>query len=161
MPCQISASHAHTCSGEEHLRELHSALGVAALSLTVGLTGCGSDDKKDDATNAASSAAGQTSADNATTSAAEGSGKATAAPGGVNQCTLKFKGKDAEATAVGLSCEDASGLWQKFSKKDQDMANEDVQLNGETFKCSVIGASGKHTASCFVGKKALSLNSGI
>ncbi|WP_431843926.1 hypothetical protein [Calidifontibacter indicus] len=154
------------------MKKLNMLAAVGTLALTVGLTGCSSDNSSDNSAQSSSqsSSAGSssaassasTSSDSASSSQSQetsssSSSSSAAAPGGITTCQLDRKGQQVEATVVGLSCDDATAIWNKFSGKDTDMATADVEHNGETFKCAVMAQGATTTGGCTVGAKAISI----
>lgn len=147
----------------------HNMLAVAGtLALTLGLTGCGSDSSSDSSaqsssqSSSAAASSASTSSDSASSSQSQetsssSSSSSAAAPGGITTCQLDRKGQQVDATVVGLSCDDATAIWNKFSGKDTDMATADVEHNGETFKCAVMAQGATTTGGCTVGAKAISI----
>lgn len=150
------------------MKKLNMLAVAGTLALTLGLTGCGSDSSSDSSdssaqsssqsSSAAASSAG-TSSDSASSSQSQesSSSSSAAAPGGITTCQLDRKGQHVDATVVGLSCDDATAIWNKFSGKDTDMATADVEHNGETFKCAVMAQGATTTGGCTVGAKAISI----
>lgn len=150
------------------MKKLNMLAVAGTLALTLGLTGCGSDSSSDSSaqspsqsSSAAASSAG-TSSDSASSSQSQetsssSSSSSAAAPGGITTCQLDRKGQQVDATVVGLSCDDATAIWNKFSGKDTDMATADVEHNGETFKCAVMAQGATTTGGCTVGAKAISI----
>ena len=147
------------------MKKLNMLAVAGTLALTLGLTGCGSDSSSDSSaqsssqsSSAAASSAG-TSSDSASSSQSQetSSSSSAAAPGGIATCQLDRKGQQVDATVVGLSCDDATAIWNKFSGKDTDMATADVEHNGETFKCAVMAQGATTTGGCTVGAKAISI----
>ena len=157
------------------MKKLNMLAVVGTLALTVGLTGCGSDSSSDSSAQSSSqsSSAGSssaassasTSSDSASSSQSQetssssssSSSSSAAAPGGITTCQLDRKGQQVDATVVGLSCDDATAIWNKFSGKDTDMATADVEHSGETFKCAVMAQGATTTGGCTVGAKAISI----
>ena len=147
----------------------HNMLAVAGtLALTLVLTGCGSDSSSDSSaqsssqSSSAAASSASTSSDSASSSQSQetsssSSSSSAAAPGGITTCQLDRKGQQVDATVVGLSCDDATAIWNKFSGKDTDMATADVEHNGETFKCAVMAQGATTTGGCTVGAKAISI----
>lgn len=146
------------------MKKLNRLAVLGTLALTVGLTGCGSDSKSD---SSSSTAAGSSSSSSSTSSqpsqssssSSSSSSSATggaATPGAITTCKLDRKGQQIDATVVGLSCDDATAIWNKFSGKDTDMATADVEHNGETFKCAILAQGATTTGGCTVGAKAIS-----
>lgn len=153
------------------MRKFNTLLAAGALAATFGLTACGSgDDANDSSTSAAatqqsseqgSAAAGSSAAPS------DGGGQSstsvtevvpTAAPkGGVQSCTLKRKGQDVKASVAGISCEDATAVWDKFPNKDEDMSTGNVTYKGETFMCSIMAQGATLVGGCTAGQKVISI----
>lgn len=146
------------------MKKLNMLAAVGALTLTLGLTGCGSDSKSDTSSTSSQSQSqgqsdgGQTGAAGSS-SAADTTATAQATPGGVSTCKLDRKGSQVDASVTSLTCEDATAIWNKFSGKDSDMANADVEYKGETFKCSSIAQGASVAAGCVAGAKVISITS--
>lgn len=151
------------------MKKLNALVAASALAVTIGLSGCGSDDKKSEETGAASqtsSTTPQTQSSSESTPAQSSSESPASettststggAVGGVQNCKLERKGEQLEAQAVGISCEDATQIWGKFSQKDQAIASGDVNHNGETWKCGILTQGSTVTGGCTVGQKAISI----
>lgn len=150
------------------MKKLNMLAVAGTLALTLGLTGCGSDSSSDSSaqspsqSSSAAASSASTSSDSASSSQSQetstsSSSSSAAAPGGITTCQLDRKGQQVDATVVGLSCDDATAIWNKFSGKDTDMATADVEHNGETFKCAVMAQGATTTGGCTVGAKAISI----
>ena len=149
------------------MKKLNALVAASALAVTIGLSGCGSDDKKSEETGAASqtssttpqtqSSSESTPAQSSSESPASETTSSGGAVGGVQNCKLERKGEQLEAQAVGISCEDATQIWGKFSQKDQAIASGDVNHNGETWKCGILTQGSTVTGGCTVGQKAISI----
>ena len=149
------------------MKKLNALVAASALAVTIGLSGCGSDDKKSEETGAASqtssttpqtqSSSESTPAQSSSESPASETTSSGGAVGGVQNCKLERKGEQLEAQAVGISCEDATQIWGKFSQKDQAIASGDVNHNGETWKCGILTQGSTVTGGCTAGPKAISL----
>lgn len=147
------------------MKKLNMLAVAGTLALTLGLTGCGSDDKSDSSSSTSSSsnssaaAAGGSSSAASQDSSSSSSADGAAAAGGVKTCKLDRKGQQVDASVVGLSCDDASAIWNKFSGKDSDMATATVEYNGEKFNCAVMASGATTSGACSAGTKAISLTS--
>ena len=149
------------------MKKLNALVAASALAVTIGLSGCGSDDKKSEETGAASqtssttpqtqSSSESTPAQSSSESPASETTSSGGAVGGVQNCKLERKGEQLQAQAVGISCEDATQIWGKFSQKDQAIASGDVNHNGETWKCGILTQGSTVTGGCTVGQKAISI----
>lgn len=144
------------------MKKLNMLAAIGALTITVGLTGCGSDSKSDNSSSSQSQSQSQSQtpaagSSSSTTSSQDNGGGAAA--GGVSTCKLDRKGSQVDASVTGLSCDDATAIWNKFSGKDSDLANADVEYKGETFKCSSIAQGASVAAGCVAGTKAISITS--
>ncbi|GAB3751213.1 hypothetical protein GCM10027599_09560 [Yimella radicis] len=149
------------------MKKLNALVAASALAVTIGLSGCGSDDKKSEETGAASqtssttpqtqSSSESTPAQSSSEPPASETTSSGGAVGGVQNCKLERKGEQLEAQAVGISCEDATQIWGKFSQKDQAIASGDVNHNGETWKCGILTQGSTVTGGCTAGQKAISI----
>ncbi|GAA3689215.1 hypothetical protein FB459_3031 [Yimella lutea] len=149
------------------MKKLNALVAASALAVTIGLSGCGSDDKKSEETGTTSqtssttpqtqSSSESTPAQSNSESPASETTSSDGAVGGVQNCKLERKGEQLQAQAVGISCEDATQIWGKFSQKDQAIASGDVNHNGETWKCGILTQGSTVTGGCTVGQKAISI----
>lgn len=143
------------------MKNTRSALAATALIGMFAVTGCSSDDKekaKDAATtaskaassasSAATSAGGDTSAnaDDQLASASKSLESMQSQAGG--DCKISVDGKEATTSVIGMSCDDAKGVWNAFGGKSDQAANESVEYKGEKYQCSTGEFNGKRASSC-------------
>lgn len=137
------------------MKNTRSALAATALIGMLAVTGCSSDDKekaKDAATTAskaassASSAATSANADDQLASASKSLESMQSRAGG--DCKISVDGKEATTSVIGMSCDDAKGVWNAFGGKSDQAANESVEYKGEKYQCSTGEFNGKRASSC-------------
>lgn len=137
------------------MKNTRSALAATALIGMLAVTGCSSDDKekaKDAATTAskaassASSAATSANADDQLASASKSLESMQSQAGG--DCKISVDGKEATTSVIGMSCDDAKGVWNAFGGKSDQAANESVEYKGEKYQCSTGEFNGKRASSC-------------
>lgn len=143
---------------------------TALLGCALALTGCSSDDAKNDAkkastaaTNAGASMKSSASdvsksvagdASSASESAGSDESQSGAAMPSVNAHTCDFdvSGKTTKGATTDLSCDDAKAIWAKVKEKSTT-GQEKVEFNGETYDCDIASLDGKTSASCHSGSK--------
>ncbi|QNK52798.1 hypothetical protein H7F30_00085 [Dermacoccus sp. PAMC28757] len=137
------------------MKNTRSALAATALIGMLAVAGCSSDDKekaKDAATTAskaassASSAATSANADDQLASASKSLESMQSRAGG--DCKISVDGKEATTSVIGMSCDDAKGVWNAFGGKSDQAANESVEYKGEKYQCSTGEFNGKRASSC-------------
>ena len=63
-------------------------------------------------------------------------------------CKISVDGKEATTSVIGMSCDDAKGVWNAFGGKSDQAANESVEYKGEKYQCSTGEFNGKRASSC-------------
>lgn len=135
---------------------LKTALAVTALVSSVALTGC-SDDKdknkeKESASAALSQAASQLSSQPSGSGLSDIQKQAAAAAGASKSCQLTVNGKQITGHALGMSCDDATAIWNKFPDKDKQIGNGKVDYNGTTYQCTVANTGSEPFGGCLAGQ---------
>lgn len=120
-------------------------LGVLVAAATLALSACsgGDDDAAGDASRQVQSAKSQAS-----------SMVATATGDGASHCSLKVNGKDVQAVAKNISCDDVPKLWDAFPKHAEGAGSGQVSYKGRTYRCSIAQAGDSRTGACLDDKKS-------
>lgn len=115
---------------------------LGAASLALGACSGGDDDASGDVSRQVQSAKSQAS-----------SMMSTATGEGVAHCSLKVSGKDTQAVAKNIPCDDVQKLWNAFPKRADSAGSGKVSYEGRTYRCSIAQAGDSRTGACLDDKK--------